>query len=359
MGRENLDGIEATIERHGIDCGWEATGTIAVATAPHQLPWLEEEAEALRALRLGGGAARPRRRARAGGLADLPRRPAGQRDGCALVDPARLCWGLARAAEAAGATVHESTPRDLAARDGDGVRADCPGGAVRARRALLATSAFPPLVRAIRRYVVPVYDYVLVTEPLSGGAARRDRLARARRGSPTSPTSSTTTARPTTTGSSGAATTRSTTSAGASRPSATRARRRSRCSRSTSSRRSRSSSGSASRTAGAARSTPAAASARCGDGRSAAARSTSSASPGSASAPAASARAWARPARRARHGAHAAGDGAAPAAPVPARAGALGGDHAHAARARARGPPRGPARAVAAHADRLGLGFDS
>ena len=31
----------------------------------------------------------------------------------------------------------------------------------------LATSAFPPLVADIRRYVVHVYDYVLATEPLS------------------------------------------------------------------------------------------------------------------------------------------------------------------------------------------------
>ena len=45
---------------------------------------------------------------------------------------------------------------------------------MRARHALLATSAFPPLVRAIRRYVVPVYDYVLVTEPLS--QAQRDAI---------------------------------------------------------------------------------------------------------------------------------------------------------------------------------------
>jgi glycine/D-amino acid oxidase-like deaminating enzyme len=48
LGRENLEGIAATIRAHGIDCGWEPTGTIAVATAPHQLPWLEEEAEGLR-----------------------------------------------------------------------------------------------------------------------------------------------------------------------------------------------------------------------------------------------------------------------------------------------------------------------
>ncbi|MEA2459452.1 MAG: hypothetical protein QOC95_2424, partial [Thermoleophilaceae bacterium] len=40
-------------------------------------------------------------------------------------------------------------------------------GSVTARRVLLGTSAYRPLLRAVRRYVVPVYDYVLVTEPLS------------------------------------------------------------------------------------------------------------------------------------------------------------------------------------------------
>jgi glycine/D-amino acid oxidase-like deaminating enzyme len=38
---------------------------------------------------------------------------------------------------------------------------------VRARKVLLATSASPGLVSAIRRRVVAVWDYVLVTEPLS------------------------------------------------------------------------------------------------------------------------------------------------------------------------------------------------
>ncbi len=48
-----------------------------------------------------------------------------------------------------------------------GVALDTPGGRVDARRVVLATNAFPPLVRSIRRYVVPVYDYVLMTEPLT------------------------------------------------------------------------------------------------------------------------------------------------------------------------------------------------
>jgi glycine/D-amino acid oxidase-like deaminating enzyme len=63
--------------------------------------------------------------------------------------------------------VFEASPVTALRRDGGGVLAETPGGSVRARHAVLATSAFPPLVRAIRRYVVAVYDYVLVTEPLS------------------------------------------------------------------------------------------------------------------------------------------------------------------------------------------------
>jgi glycine/D-amino acid oxidase-like deaminating enzyme len=166
MGRENLDAIRATIARHGIDCGWHDAGEIAVATAAHQLPWLEEEAETLRA---HGWDAQvldgPEMRAQVHSPAFLG--GLWTRDVSALVDPARLCWGLARAAEAAGARICEGSPVTALAPDGAGVRAETAGGRVLARHAVLATSAFPPLVRAIGRYVVPVYDYVLVTEPLS------------------------------------------------------------------------------------------------------------------------------------------------------------------------------------------------
>jgi glycine/D-amino acid oxidase-like deaminating enzyme len=100
-------------------------------------------------------------------------------EGRGLVDPARLAWGLARAARGEGVRVYESSPVDRLERDGEGVRASVGRTGARARRAILATSAFPPLVRAIRRYVVPVYDYVLVTEPLSAG--QRDSLGWKRR----------------------------------------------------------------------------------------------------------------------------------------------------------------------------------
>jgi glycine/D-amino acid oxidase-like deaminating enzyme len=47
-------------------------------------------------------------------------------------------------------------------------------GKVRASRVALATNAFPPLLKGLKNYVVPVYDYVLVTEPLT--AAQRESI---------------------------------------------------------------------------------------------------------------------------------------------------------------------------------------
>jgi glycine/D-amino acid oxidase-like deaminating enzyme len=41
------------------------------------------------------------------------------------------------------------------------------GGAVTARQVVLATNAAPPLLRRLRLMTVPVYDYALMTEPLS------------------------------------------------------------------------------------------------------------------------------------------------------------------------------------------------
>ena len=92
------------------------------------------------------------------------------RSGGALVDPARLAWGLRDAALADGVRIHEHTPGDAAAtrRRRRGARDAARGRrAARRRRVLLATNAYRRSCSSIRRYVVPVYDYVLVTEPLS------------------------------------------------------------------------------------------------------------------------------------------------------------------------------------------------
>jgi glycine/D-amino acid oxidase-like deaminating enzyme len=173
LGLENFAGLRADLGRYGIDCDFEATGELTALTDPYQLPWLDADAELLR--RFGHEVTvfdGPAMRAEiasptyVGGIWD--------RTGAAVLDPGKLAVGLRAAALRAGVRLYEHSPAQ-AVRDAVVFTAR---GRVRARRVLLATSAYPPLLRAIRRYVVPVYDYVLVTEPLG---ARRDEIAWRRR----------------------------------------------------------------------------------------------------------------------------------------------------------------------------------
>ena len=166
MAAENFAGLKATIDRFDIDCDWTPSGSMGVAREEYELAWFHE------AVQTG---------ARFGHDIELLGRAATleevkspsylgafwRKDGSALVDPARLAWGLARAARELGVRIHEGTPATALEADGDGVVVRTPPGRVRAHRAILGTNAYPPLARAIRRYVVPVYDHVLISEPLT------------------------------------------------------------------------------------------------------------------------------------------------------------------------------------------------
>ena len=165
LGLENLDGIETSLSRHGIDCDFERAGSIGVATSEYQVDGLRSAAEADGATFLDASAVR--------GEVDSPTYLAGiwDKTGSALVHPGRLAWGLAAACERLGVRVFEGTPATGLASDASGVSVRVRDGVLRAGRVALGTSAFPALVRRLRPYTVPVWDYVLVTEPLS--AAQR------------------------------------------------------------------------------------------------------------------------------------------------------------------------------------------
>jgi len=166
LGAANLDGILTTVEEHGIDCRPERTGELSVATAPHQV---EELREACGLMAGHGLPARWLERDEVRARVDSPTYLAGVHDpeGTVMVEPARLAWGLRRACLAAGVTIHEgSAARDLERRGGRMVVRTTSGSVV-ADRVALATNAFPPLLRRLRLMTVPVYDYALVTEPLT------------------------------------------------------------------------------------------------------------------------------------------------------------------------------------------------
>ena len=90
-----------------------------------------------------------------------------RKDRAAIVDPARLAWGLKSAAMSLGVRIYEDTKATAIEKDGVGVLITTPLGRIRAGKVALATNAFKPLLKRISHYVAPVYDYCMVTEPLS------------------------------------------------------------------------------------------------------------------------------------------------------------------------------------------------
>ncbi|MET9222860.1 FAD-dependent oxidoreductase [Streptomyces sp. NPDC003300] len=167
LGDRNLDAIEEAVARYGLDCDFERTGEIDVATEPHQYDELREAAQegaehGLDAELLDRDQVRAE--------VDSPTFLGGlyNRRGVAMLHPAKLAWGLARAAADAGVRIYERTPaRDLAGY-GTALGVRTPYGRVTARQVALGTNVFPSLVRRARPYTVPVYDYALMTEPLTG-----------------------------------------------------------------------------------------------------------------------------------------------------------------------------------------------
>lgn len=173
LGMENLGAIEATVAERRIDCDFERTGMLRVAVAPWQLDGLKETAQALKALGEPVELWDSKQTREAvespmylGGLLD--------RRGTAMLNPARLAWGLAQSAENDGAVIAEQTPVTRLRDCGDRIELSTPTGRVQARRVILATNTYPSLIRRHRPFTVPVWDHVIATEPLTEG--QRDSL---------------------------------------------------------------------------------------------------------------------------------------------------------------------------------------
>ena len=152
LGMQNLDDIEATVALDKLNCDFERTGTLTVAIEPHQIDWLEKDddfldADAVRA------------------QVNSPTYLAGSWDkrGTALVHPAKLANELARIARDRGVLIFEDSP----VRALSGTSIQTAAGQVHATSVALATNVFPSLLKRNRLMTVPVYDYVLMTEPLS------------------------------------------------------------------------------------------------------------------------------------------------------------------------------------------------
>jgi glycine/D-amino acid oxidase-like deaminating enzyme len=174
LGEQNLREIGETIAKHDIDCDFRMTGELSVATAGWQLDGIEEQAAATRAL---GHQVDVLDATEIKNELNSPLLVGGLKVGTgnAMVEPGRLAWGLRRACLEAGVRIYEHTPVTSITPGGTGLTLTTPYGSVRAGKAVLGAGVFGrSLLRRIGAYVIPVWDYALMTEPLS--AAQLDAL---------------------------------------------------------------------------------------------------------------------------------------------------------------------------------------
>ncbi len=165
LGLENFDAVVAALDRYEIDCDFEPVGELNVALHSGEVDGLRQEAEALR--RFGHEAELfDRERIQAEVASPIFEGGIWQRTGAGIVDPAKLCRGLQRVALGLGVRVHEGTPVTGLEGKPTGVRLTTASALLDARRVLIATSAYPPLLGAMRRRVVPIYEHVLISESL-------------------------------------------------------------------------------------------------------------------------------------------------------------------------------------------------
>jgi sarcosine oxidase len=154
------------IERHGIECEADRRGWVRAAHSPAAMPPIEEIVRQWQARGAPVETLDARQMQEALGTAAYVGGSIDRRAG--RLQPLAYCRGLARAAAAAGAVLHQDTPVRRLERDGQRWRLATDGGDVRAEAVILATGAYDDtLLRGWTRGFMTVHAMQIASAPLS------------------------------------------------------------------------------------------------------------------------------------------------------------------------------------------------
>jgi len=160
-GLDNLDAIDKTVKDFGWDCDFSRSGSLAVALEDHEVEWLKESADGEREIFLDQAETLQRVNSPTYLAATFSPRDT------AMVHPGKLAKEMLRSVRDSGVEVFSHSPISSLNASTEKVTLGLAGGEIHAPRVALATNAFPSLLRRYRLHTVPVYDYVLMSEPLS------------------------------------------------------------------------------------------------------------------------------------------------------------------------------------------------
>lgn len=172
FGAATADAAFALIDRLGLECDAVKTGWIQAADGESAMAQSRQRVAAWQALGM------PARLLDRHQFADLTGSDAYLggwiQEGGGSVQPLSLVRELARAAIGLGVRLHTGSPATAIARDGAAWRVTTPGGAVTARRLLLATNALTgSLWPRLREAALPVWSHQIATAPLDAAARAR------------------------------------------------------------------------------------------------------------------------------------------------------------------------------------------
>lgn len=163
---ESVRSIERVCTEEGIQADLQPNGLITVANNPLQDDIIRRDVEAAHLLGIEGVTYLDRGAVQAAVHSETFR--CGMRETtCTLLNPARLARGLKRAVERLGARIYEETPMTRLAPSEREVSVFTVRGRVIAQRVLLAANAYSARIPQLRRFIMPFYSYILLSEPLT------------------------------------------------------------------------------------------------------------------------------------------------------------------------------------------------
>jgi glycine/D-amino acid oxidase-like deaminating enzyme len=165
-GAQAVRGLAAAITAEGIDCDLRYGGLITVATNEAQERKIHKELAVAERLHLAdfrlldGAEVRSK--------VDSPTYRMGvAEEHCAVLHPARLARGLADVLVRKSLTLYERAGVAAVTDEHIRVRIDTSAGPIYAAQVVIATNAWAAHDRAFQRSLIPMYTYIIATEPIS------------------------------------------------------------------------------------------------------------------------------------------------------------------------------------------------
>lgn len=166
LGRENLTAFKNTLERYNIDCDMEWSGELTVAVGQEGVPVVREEfklhekfehdVELLNEDEVQSQIHSP---LFSGGF--------WSKQNSGTVHPAKLAWGLKKAALSLGVRIYENTALVSVEDTGPSLIVTTNNGKIHTTRTMLCTNAYASGHKNISRRVAMIRDRIIMTEPLS------------------------------------------------------------------------------------------------------------------------------------------------------------------------------------------------